>query len=151
MGRVITQTAFLCPVSRIPSAKLLKQPSWNWTHQWLQIRSLVKAQEWGARLRAVVPSWIQGHWSLITWFFPSEPQGSHSSVNIPPAISNGSFLHPRLILEAFVKFCVSFFPQPYRFLNPEVVKVAVRLKAHSHSVVFTTSIYDVLPTCLALC
>lgn len=27
MGRVITLTVFLCPVSRIPSAKLLKQPS----------------------------------------------------------------------------------------------------------------------------
>lgn len=29
--------------------------------------------------------------------------------NIPSGISDGSFLHPRLILEDFVKFCITFF------------------------------------------
>lgn len=32
MEKVTALTGYLCPASRIPSAKLLRQPSWNWTN-----------------------------------------------------------------------------------------------------------------------
>jgi len=33
MEKVTALTAYLCPASRIPSAKPLRQPSWNWTNR----------------------------------------------------------------------------------------------------------------------
>lgn len=33
MEKVTALTAYLCPASRIPSAKLLRQLSWNWTNR----------------------------------------------------------------------------------------------------------------------
>lgn len=33
MEKVTALTAYLCPASRIPSAKLLRRPSWNWTNR----------------------------------------------------------------------------------------------------------------------
>lgn len=33
MEKVTALTGYLCPASRIPSAKLLRQPSWNWTNR----------------------------------------------------------------------------------------------------------------------
>lgn len=60
MEKATALTAYLCPASRIPSAKLLRQPSWNWTNRPQLIIYQVKGRGEG----------MKNFWSEKMEYFP---------------------------------------------------------------------------------